>query len=270
MPATNLTKEAFKQLWQSELLPSIREEVKAEVAVIKESIKALSDRCLQIEKSQEYISSKYDELTQALQSSKKLTSKLEMTLSTHGETIGSIQDSLDNLYNTVDELQQYSRRDCLEISGIAKVPNENLSKVMTELGSIVDVEITEQDISTVHRLPDTAKVKDRMIVKFARRNKRDELYSSRRKLLGKASKDIPSLAKDSDVTRISRIFINESLTSYRKRLFSRINSFRRDHSYKFLWTRNGKIYLKQSEASRSFIFTTDVEFDEFLSATSFS
>ena len=268
MPSTNLTKEAFKELWKTELLPSIRSEIRAESTLIQESIKALKDRCLQIEKPQEYISSKYDELTQAFQLSKKQASHFEESLGHQEETIAAIQDSMDDLYNTIDDLQQYSRRDCLEVSGITKVPNENLRTLITELGALIDVKLTLDEISTVHRLPDTVKIKDRLIVKFTRRDKRNELYSSRRKLHGKTTKDIPSLAHKSTTSGTSRIFINESLTANRRRLFSRVNDFKKAQKFKFIWTQNGKIHLKQSETARAFIFTKDMEFEEFLATHS--
>ena len=38
------------------------------------------------------------------------------------------------------------------------------------------------DISIAHRLPPTKKVKDRLIVKFTRREKRDEMYRKRKNL----------------------------------------------------------------------------------------
>ena len=42
----------------------------------------------------------------------------------------------------------------------------------------------------------------------------------------------------------SKIHINESLTTYKKRLFGRINTFKQQRNYKFLWTANGKILLR--------------------------
>ena len=42
----------------------------------------------------------------------------------------------------------------------------------------------------------------------------------------------------------NKIHINESLTTYRKRLFRRINTFKQQCNDKFLWTANGKILLR--------------------------
>ena len=42
----------------------------------------------------------------------------------------------------------------------------------------------------------------------------------------------------------NKIHINESLTTYRKRLFGKINAFKQQRNHKFLWTANGKILLR--------------------------
>ena len=42
----------------------------------------------------------------------------------------------------------------------------------------------------------------------------------------------------------NKIHINESLTTNRKRLFGKINTFKQQRNHKFLWTANGKILLR--------------------------
>ena len=56
---------------------------------------------------------------------------------------------------------------------------------MKEMSEIMRVNLNENDISIAHRLPPTKKVKDRLIVKFTRREKRDEIYSKRKNLKSK-------------------------------------------------------------------------------------
>ena len=56
------------------------------------------------------------------------------------------------------------------------------------MGQLIGVTIDKQDISIAHRLPDTKGKKDRLIVKFVRREERDEFYKSRKHLGGKKSK----------------------------------------------------------------------------------
>ena len=53
----------------------------------------------------------------------------------------------------VDNLEQYSRHDCLEITGIPEFTQENTDKIIKDLSSIICVNIQDDDISVSHHLP---------------------------------------------------------------------------------------------------------------------
>ena len=77
------------------------------------------------------------------------------------------------LYDTecnIDEINQYLRRDCLEITGTPVFPEDNPKLLAMELSSLLGVELNENSISTAYRLPDTTKLKNRIIVKFVHRD----------------------------------------------------------------------------------------------------
>ena len=183
------------------------------------------------------------------------------------EDINKLGNDGFNVEVKLDELEQYARRDCLEITGIPVVPNDSPALLVKEMSEIMGVNLNENDISIAHRLPPTKKVKDRLIVKFTRREKRDEIYSKRKNLKSKRTKDLPSVVCEPEsavVSHKAQIHVNESLTPYRKRLLGRILQFKRDHNYKFIWTANGKIMLKKTESSTTKCFVTHGEFEEFL------
>ena len=117
--------------------------------------------------------------------------------------------------------------------------DDNPVLLVQEMSAIMAVDLDKNDISIAHRLPPTNKVvKNRLIVKFSRREKRDD--------------------------NKAQIHVNESLTTYRKRLLGRVLEFKRKHNYKFAWTANGKILLKKMENSSMKCFVTHEEFEEFL------
>ena len=72
------------------------------------------------------------------------------------------------------------RRDCLKITGNPVVPNHSPALLVKEMSDIMGVNLNENDISIAHRLPPMKKVKDRLIVKFTRREKREEIYNKRK------------------------------------------------------------------------------------------
>ena len=109
------------------------------------------------------------------------------------------------------ELEQYSRRDCLEIRGIPKNSSgmrEDTNKIVVELGRKIGIELKKEDISTSHRLPSKVKANGEralfppaIIVTFTSRDVREKLYRARK-----------VLKQDLGFSKENRICINESLT----------------------------------------------------------
>ena len=161
-------------------------------------------------------------------------------------------------------MQQYLRRDCLEITGIPIVPLDDPSTLVSEVCSAMDIELQEADISIAHRLPSTTKVKDRIIVKFVKRSKRDEVYKHRSKLRGKSTANLPTVnteIQEGSIRRSTKIHINESLTGYRRRLFKNANK------YKFIWTTNGTIHFRETESSSIYHFNTLADYENLIKSS---
>ena len=151
-----------------------------------------------------------------------------------------------------------------EITGVTIKRDDNPKLIVKEIGSLIGVEIEDSDIAAAQKLPDSKKVKNRMIVKFLQREEREEVYKRRRNLVGKNTSHLPSQSAAETSAGNSKIFINESLTTYRKRLFGRIKEFKQKNNAKYLWTSNGKIMLKVNETSATQAFTTHEEFEDYL------
>jgi hypothetical protein len=61
--------------------------------------------------------------------------------------------SLDDVSNEIDNMNQYGRRDCCEISGLLVEHGEDTNKLVINLGSQMGLNLTESDISVSDRLP---------------------------------------------------------------------------------------------------------------------
>ena len=188
-----------------------------------------------------------------------------MSLSSQTIAMSGLKEEIYQLQCDVDEVQQYLRRDCLEITGIPFQRDEEPAKIITEMCSAMEIDVKDHEISIAHRLPDTKSAKDRLIVKFVQRTTKDKIYNNRKKIQGKSAKNLPSFKGNQSSPRLPRIFINESLTSYRKKLFNKMYNFKKNNNFKYIWTINGKIYLKQDDLETSYGFTTLEEFEIFRS-----
>ena len=123
--------------------------------------------------------------------------------------------------------------------------NENLDRMIISLLKITDPTVVLQDIKESFRLKkynsdETSNNNGTpILVKFNSPNKRTEALKNRKNLAGYNFKDIGVDTK--------RVFINENLTAYTKSLFYQANLLKKQYEWKYIWTRNGIIKLRQND-----------------------
>ena len=127
-----------------------------------------------------FISKKYHIVISTIKDVKEHNEGVKSQIKEIKEDINKLGNDGFNVEVKLDELEQYARRDCLEITGIPVVPNDSPALLVKEMSEITGVNLNENDISIAHRLPPTKKVKDRLIVKFTLGEKRDEIYNKRK------------------------------------------------------------------------------------------
>lgn len=132
--------------------------------------------------------------------------------------INEQQEEIYELYELQDPLEQYTRKNSLEIHGV-----RDSAYSTTEA---LEVPITRQDVEISHKLK--RKGNKPIVVKFANHKIKSNIYKSRTKLKNiKVSNLFPGT---NAATRAvgGRIFLHENLTSYRKKIVNRANEMRRD------------------------------------------
>ncbi len=189
-----LTIKSFKELWTKELMPEfkseilndlkreIRNEIQNVVQRFEAQINEVKNQIQGVETSQSFISDKYENVIEVTQSLKKEMKTVQSHYKESKERLECLEQEASYNMAVLNEVQQYLRRDCLEIAGIPIVPLDDPNSLVSEVCSAMDIELQNDDISIAHRLPSTTKVKDRIIVKFVKRSKRDEIYKHRSKL----------------------------------------------------------------------------------------
>ena len=166
------------------------------------------------------------------------------------ELLKSVKE-LKALKESQNDLEQYSRRDCVEIRGIpSKDKHEKTNYIVKQVGDMIGVEVREKDISVNHRLSTSkwalkgGKKTDpaTIIVKFLRRDVKYKFY--------RASKELKNLTtKDLGYSATNKIYITESLTQENKGLFKECLQFKKNQGFKFIWTSGGRIFLRKVEDS---------------------
>ena len=99
-----------------------------------------------------------------------------------------------NVANEIDDLVQYLRRDCIEISGVQAIEETSCIELVKAVGQDLNLEIEDDDISTAHPLPTFNKTADsKIIVKFTRKVIKDEFYSNRKLVAGRKASSLKNL-----------------------------------------------------------------------------
>ena len=83
-----------------------------------------------------------------------------------------------------------------------------------------------------------------IIVKFVRRDGRDEFYKARKNLRKKTTKDV-GLRRTSE----HNIYISQSLTKRNRDLFNDCLKARKVINFKYAWTQGGKIIMRKDHNS---------------------
>ena len=120
-----------------------------------------------------------------------------------------LQKRVKTLESAVDAGEQYSRRNCLRVSGVKELTGENTDNIVLDIADAIDVNIDIRDIDRSHRLGkpgtvDEPRTKPRdIIVKFVSYRPQNMFYRARTSLKDKGYKGV---------------FINEDLTRTRSKL----------------------------------------------------
>ena len=155
-------------------------------------------------------------------------------------TIGKLSDSLQVLKRPHNDLEQYGRREAVEIRGIP-MPNskdvvENTNEIVQNIGNLMGVYVSEHDLSVSHRMPVSERYKGKhsdppaIIANFTRRDVKEKFYDAKAKL-----HDVSTL--DLGYSDDNNIYISESLTESNRELFKLCLKAKKDLRFNFIWTR---------------------------------
>ncbi|XP_046679343.1 uncharacterized protein LOC124366786 [Homalodisca vitripennis] len=171
----------------------------------------------------------------------------------------NLREKVSSLEMRIDDLEQYSRVNSVEIHGILQQKNEDVVAVVKEVGKALDLEITDSMIDNCHRLgrrPGPNSPQPGIVVKFVRRLDKEELLRKCRVKSNFSTRHM-NLSMDQP------IYINEALSQARRRLLAAARQVKKEKSFKYLWVRGGKLFLRKEEMAPVFQVTCQADLDRF-------
>lgn len=185
--------------------------------------------------------------------------KVDIVNSTKDEKIAYLESKVSDLeqqvlglQDTIDDVDQYERRDTVIISG-PSLPDETTHEnptdlIVNTLKQKLHTNMTHSDINVAHRLGPKQQDKKRpIIVKFHNRAKKYELVQA-------------------CITVKPQLYINESLTPKRRSLYSMVRKIRAQHKHLFqqCYTSDGRIIVKLKNSTSKIIITSEQNLASFL------
>lgn len=173
-----------------------------------------------------------------------LVTELQKTISENTSVITELKRSIEEkdkkincLESKLDDLEQYSRRQCLRIFGIEESRQENTDQIAVEIAEKVGVQLSVQDIDRSHRIGVRGERPRPIILKFTSYRKRSEVFKSKKALKG------------------SGVTIREDLTKTRYNVLqAAINKY----GFQSVWTMDGAIIIKVGDTKRRITSLSEV------------
>ena len=162
-------------------------------------------------------------------------SKFEETNKQLTEENGLLRQRIETLERKVDQAEQYSRRNCLRISGVEETALENTDNIVIKLAADIDADIQLTEIDRSHRLGDPRKARSKprdIIVKFSTYRNRLTFYKQR------------TLLKERGHTGV---FVNEDLTKFRSGLLYDARRLTKVSLVKGAWSSDGNVLVKDND-----------------------
>lgn len=150
--------------------------------------------------------------------------------------ISTLQRENELLKNELDNLEMYSRRDCIRISGVSE-EKENTDEAVLEIADKLSIPLQQSDITVSHRVGPTSSNKPRQIIA------RIKNYDLKHQLL-KSSKDLRK------ISGMERVAVNQDLTKTRNKLAYDARQLVKNNKAKstFIW--DGKIFVIDNNNSK--------------------
>lgn len=164
----------------------------------------------------------------------------------------SLTSDVRELQDRVRSLEQYTRKNNVEISGLPTTPNEDLMGLLKDVGKSIGVELDESHISASHRIPSYNKSRTpAIIVQFQRRALKDTWISKYKEVRNLTAKQVNKLFPD------QRVYISDHLSPENKQFLSKLKHKCKEIGYKFAWSRDGKFFVRKNEGEKCLKIVTN-------------
>jgi hypothetical protein len=206
-----------------------------------------------IEASLSQLQTSYGNLKTDVEALKSEQLQLQSTDAVFDERIKTLQKENWDLKLDIRDLQQYSRKNNIEITGMPITKNEDICCILENIAMALKITFNRLDIATAHRVP--SKTIPNIVVRFVSLAVRDTWLSAsrRRKGLstGEINKNLP----------MNSVYINEHLSPHNKFLLAEARKMKKASKIAFAWVKNGRVLIKVRENDKAIWLRDECDLD---------
>ncbi|KAF0308236.1 hypothetical protein FJT64_020520 [Amphibalanus amphitrite] len=178
---------------------------------------------------------------------------VDSAVAARDEEIEALKEELAETRAQLNGLEQYSRRLCLDVSGIPETPNEDTDRLVMDTARLAGVDVSKADIDRSHRVGAVKPGRPRtLLVRFVSYAKREAFYGARRQLRQ------PRSFEGSTVTTAvaSKVFVTDNLTRENQHILYRARQFRKEGKLFAAWSDVGKLKVRLRENGPTTVIRT--------------
>ena len=183
---------------------------------------------------------------------------LELELSATRSELRSTQERLIAAERSVESMEAESRKNCIVITGVPELPDENTDNIMLDVAQAAGAAKTASDIDRSHRLGRNRGTIDRqraILLKLQANKKRQELFNSRKELSAHRVRDHPILTPQV----LEDVYLIDFLTQRSQHLLFICRQLKKRKQIWAGYSTNGKIKIRVREDQPSHIVNDQAE-----------
>lgn len=222
--------------------------VKIDLNIVLDKIESLSNNIKSIEKSIGFCSDSIDDLNVKLEEAVKKISDIENKMLRYEHKCNKLEKEVNILKAVINNNEQLMLSNKIEISGIPKTANENITEVVKTLAQSLKCDVQDCDIIDAFRGKAYKNMDGKIYTHLISKNIK-ELFVKNIKLRYKNNN--PLLANE--IHRNfpeNKIFINDQLTSHNKKLLWFSKEVAKNYNYKYTWANMRGIFMRKGEGDQ--------------------
>lgn len=237
--------DSLRDIIRQEINSALQDTIKG---LVNDQLNKISEIVSEFKQSLSFFNEKYEEIKTTLE---EKTTKIQILEKDNSDLKSSVKD----LTKRINILEQHARASNIEIQCIPEHRTENLVSTVLQLSRVLGCDIADTDIQLCTRTAKKDKQNTRprsVLVKFNSPRLRDTFLAASIQF----NKANPSNKLNSSHLGIATdkplpIFVVEHLSPENKALHAATRVRAKEINYKFVWVRNGRIFLKKDENSQS-------------------